>query len=118
MSPERASLAEFDDLIRRIRESHTSIDSLDELPLRFSLVQNNSKKKCFSEIMKTETELEKKPNHVAKSLDLEITSEPLVEFPSLYSPELYQVSQTCSSIHQNPIPVEEPSPSCKACVHF
>ena len=72
----------------------------------------------FSEIMKTETELEKKPNHVAKSLDLEITSEPLVEFPSLYSPELYQVSQTCSSIHQNPIPVEEPSPSFKACVRY
>ena len=100
MSPERASLAEFDDLIRRIRESHTNIDSLDELPL--------------SEIMKSEIDLAKKPNDVAKTLDFEITDEPLGEFPSLYSPELYQVSQTCSTIHQNPIPLEEqPSPSLK-----
>ena len=103
MSPERASLAEFDDLIRRIRESHTSIDSLDELPL--------------SEIMKTEIDLAKKPNDLVKTLEFDITDEPLVEFPSLYSPELYQVSQTCSSIHQNPIPLEEehPSPNLKDC---
>ena len=56
MSPERACLAEFDDLIRRIRESHTSIDSLDELPL--------------SEIMKTEIELEKKPNEIGEFFSL------------------------------------------------
>ena len=76
------NLNEFDELTFRIRENHTNIDTFDEchLPL--------------SEMIKNELKIEKDLGYVTHKLQLELSSKPMPEFPSLYSPPL-SIPQVC-----------------------
>ena len=102
-------IGDFDDLICRIIERHTNIDSLDELPL--------------AKIIEMESEIEVPIERRSLRLEIDITHQPMAEFPNLYSAPLLSIAQRDPtwtnpiSPTQNPLvvtghqfPVEHPTP--------
>ena len=102
-------IGDFDDLICRIIERHTNIDSLDELPL--------------AKIIEMESEIEVPIERRSHRLEIDITHQPMAEFPNLYSAPLLSIAQRDPtwtnpiSPTQNPLvvtghqfPVEHPTP--------